>query len=60
MEQQYSADPRLMRWIYNNTCNYPPDLRRLKKIKRLDGKRFHLEPETKATFFFAADTAYSL
>lgn len=39
MEQQYSADPRLMRWIYNNTCKYPEIYADLKKIKHLDGKR---------------------
>lgn len=39
MEQQYGADPRLMRWIYNNICGYPQTYYDLKKIKRLDGKR---------------------
>ncbi|MDE5950834.1 MAG: hypothetical protein K2H12_04545 [Acetatifactor sp.] len=39
MEQQYGADPRLMRWIYNNVCGYPQTYGDLKKIKRLDGER---------------------
>ncbi len=39
MNQQYGADSRLMRWIYNNICGYPQTYSDLKKIKRLDGGR---------------------
>lgn len=50
MEQQYYADPRLLQWIYNNTCSYPQIYGDLKKIKRLDGKRsyFHGNFDSKA------------